>query len=207
MIPLTKATIDGFNEYIGNLKNDKQEAELTTVTLVKANSTARVEYVAKPLLEVGPLEYTPLGATPLYDSIGKGVEELSKLVAPEDTAIVIVQTDGYENASTEFDHATIMKLIKDKEATNKWTFVYLGADQNAFEAGTSMGFSGGNSYNYSASGQSVGAVYAAASVGTQTLRSAKAQGMTASTTFLQDAGVDEEDLKGGTDGSTSSEKS
>jgi len=85
--------------------------------------------------------YQPDALTPLYDAIGKTVAELEKEKIDKDCRVIfVIITDGQENNSREFDKAKIVKIIKEKEKV--WTFVYLGADQDAWlEASTSIGIS------------------------------------------------------------------
>ena len=48
--------------------------------------------------------------------------------------VIIIFTDGDENQSREWDRNSIAQLIKSKE-TEGWTFVFLGANQDAFAEG------------------------------------------------------------------------
>src|SRR3990167_10485586 len=57
-------------------------------------------------------------------------------------------TDGLENTSKEFNQTQIFDLIKRKENEGNWTFVYLGANQDSFAVGGSLGFARGNTINY-----------------------------------------------------------
>ena len=51
--------------------------------------------------------------------------------SPEDSAVIIILTDGYENASRIFTLQEIRAMISSKEATGRWTFSYLGATLDA----------------------------------------------------------------------------
>jgi hypothetical protein len=62
--------------------------------------------------------------------------------------LAVIVTDGLENSSREVDPPTLAKLIADREHDG-WTFIYLGANQDAWAVGEQAGFSGG------ASGQAV----------------------------------------------------
>ena len=108
---------------------------------------------AVPLAEVVPLSeatFVPRGGTPLFDAIGATVADatirVEQLAAagdePEDIVVVIL-TDGLENASVEYDRAQVFDLIKKREAQG-WTFVYIGANQDAYAEGGGMGMAGGN---------------------------------------------------------------
>jgi hypothetical protein len=45
--------------------------------------------------------------------------------------VMVILTDGMENASREFTYHQIARTIKDLEETEKWTFSFLGADIDA----------------------------------------------------------------------------
>ena len=47
-------------------------------------------------------DYRPGGCTPLYDAMGKTLNELEGLIHPEDKVVVTVITDGMENSSQEY---------------------------------------------------------------------------------------------------------
>jgi hypothetical protein len=72
--------------------------------------------------------------------------------------LAVILTDGLENASEEVTGAQVKKLISDCESEG-WTFIYMGANQDAWAAGGELGVSG------SASGQRVN--YVATAEGTR----------------------------------------
>lgn len=76
--------------------------------------------------------YRPNGNTALLDAIGKTIQSVEQqMTSPEDSAVIIILTDGYENASRIFTLQQIRELISSKEATGRWTFSYLGATLDA----------------------------------------------------------------------------
>lgn len=142
---IEEQTITGYNEYMQTLK---EKTENVLVTLVKFNACkgVRVEYSAKMLGDVPELTkegYKPYCGTPLYDAIGETIRKAEEEATVNDKTLIIVQTDGYENASKEYTIDAIKKLIADKEEEG-WTFAFIGADQNAWGAGKGMGFAKGN---------------------------------------------------------------
>lgn len=62
--------------------------------------------------------------------------------------LAVIVTDGFENSSREVDPQTLATSIAQHEQDG-WTFIYLGANQDAWAVGKQTGLSG------SASGQSV----------------------------------------------------
>jgi hypothetical protein len=163
-----EATINGFNEYLQSLKKDGED---TFFTLTRFNSDKiETPYSAVPISEVEKLSeetYRPGAMTPLYDAIAKTVRKTEEALASKRSKpkiLFVIQTDGLENASREYDRRAIFRMIEAKKVEN-WMFVYLGADQDAWDVGTSIGIPGSNTMNYTGSKtRETFAVAAAASV-------------------------------------------
>lgn len=133
-------TISGFNEYVGDLKKLKVPV---SVTLTKFNSKkVEVVYADKLIKDVPELNndtYRPDELTPLYDAVGKTITEIDKKKLGKKTVLVVIMTDGQENASKEYNQKKIFDLISEKQKKDGWTFVFMGADQDAWKAGQSIG--------------------------------------------------------------------
>lgn len=69
-------------------------------------------------------------------------------------------TDGEENSSKEYTEKELKTLITELEATKMWSFVFLGANQDAWANAGKWGFSDLNVSNFNATGKGVGAVFA-----------------------------------------------
>lgn len=54
------------------------------------------------------------------------------------------------NPVPQYDSAALLRRIKEQSDVYSWTFVYLGANHDAFTAGSSMGYSMSNTLNYAA---------------------------------------------------------
>jgi hypothetical protein len=129
-------TIGGFNAF---LNAQKADPGLASLTLVQFDSQDPYEIVHqfKPLAEVPELThetFVPRASTPLLDAIGRGINDLEKSLAditenerPSRIVMVII-TDGQENASREFRKDQIEKMIKEKQEKAAWQFVFLSAD-------------------------------------------------------------------------------
>ena len=103
----------------------------------------------RELSKMDGFEYRPNGQTALLDAIGMSVADTQRLMVNEDdSAVMIILTDGYENASREYSHDKIKNLIQAKEATGKWSFTYLGATLDAVEIAKSMNIKGENSFAF-----------------------------------------------------------
>lgn len=93
--------------------------------------------------------------TNLLDAIGNTITDIDVLLKdlPETerpAVVVVIQTDGAENASRSYDNETIKALVKDREE-NQWTFMFLGANIDAFATGAAFGMNTANTANYAMS--------------------------------------------------------
>jgi hypothetical protein len=90
--------------------------------------------------------YVPRASTPLFDAIGRGINDLetnlSELKTKEKPSkiLFVIVTDGQENASREFTKAQVEKMIQDRTEKDNWQFVFLSADLEASEQAGSLGF-------------------------------------------------------------------
>jgi hypothetical protein len=101
------------------------------------------------LSRMNSFHYKPNGQTALLDAIGMSVAATQRLMVNEgDSAVIIILTDGYENASKEYSHKQIKELIQAKEETGKWSFTYLGATLDAVEIARSMNIKAENSFAF-----------------------------------------------------------
>ena len=97
-------------------------------------------------------DYRPGGCTPLYDAMGKTLNELEGLVHADDRVMATVITDGYENASEEYSGKTI-KTLMDRLRGKGWTMAYIGANQDAVEVARDLHID--NALNFCATGEGV----------------------------------------------------
>ena len=106
------------------------------------------------LREITFSDYRPDGNTALLDAIGKTIRHLQKTIGgevarDEASVIVVIFTDGYENASSEFSHSQVASLIRELELTDKWSFSYMGATLDAVEIAIKMNIRASNAIHFS----------------------------------------------------------
>ncbi len=134
-------TIDGFNEYLTGLKEDANTRE-ALFTVAKFNSAEfavlRKDEIVSDAVPITAEEYSCDFSTPLFDATARMIGILER-GAQADRNIMVVMTDGLENASQETDFRALTKLIEEKRASGNWTFVFLGADLDAWDAQAKMG--------------------------------------------------------------------
>ena len=86
--------------------------------------------------------------------------------------LVVILTDGMENASQEWTRDTLFRRIS-KLRKKGWTFVFLGANQDSYAAGSQMAMPSGNVSNFRPDAAGV----AAATVGLGAAGTASAAGV------------------------------
>ena len=86
--------------------------------------------------------------SPPVDSEGTTTAAWQSPAERPGTVIVAIMTDGLENASKEWNGAAIKKLVEQQTSQWGWQFMYLGADQDAVEVGTSLGVPAAQSMTY-----------------------------------------------------------
>lgn len=83
-------------------------------------------------------DYQPTDNTPLYDAMGNSITHLHQCINEEDNVLVTIITDGYENASVEWNHQRVNRLVEGLKKRN-WLFTYIGANQDALAVAKEMG--------------------------------------------------------------------
>lgn len=134
MQSIKKEAVDSVNETVQTIraaerKNADQEH---FVSLVTFNDNVKTVYDCVPAVEVKELtseDYCPDCCTALYDAMGLSLNVLRPKVTENDRILVTVVTDGYENASKEYDGKAIKALIDELKGKG-WVFAYIGANQD-----------------------------------------------------------------------------
>lgn len=188
------ATISGYNEYLQAQKKDALETGIPTfVSLYKFDgSSVNAVFNRVSVNEVEELNeksYDPQGLTNLYDAIGGVMMNINSQLsankkADRDSIIITILTDGAENSSRTFNNSTIKQMVEKAEGKN-WGFMFLGANINAFAAGSSLGFNANNTMQYDTA--SMGNTMRSASAMTSRMKSAYASGMDTDATYASTA--------------------
>ncbi len=139
--------IKSFNEFLSEQKKVEGEA---TISLIQFDDQYEVNYEGADIQEASALNaqtYEPRGMTALNDAIGRTIVNMKKrLKDSKDKVVVVITTDGMENASTEFRRTQIREMIQECEEKLGWQFMYLAADDASFEEYEDMGMERGRSF-------------------------------------------------------------
>lgn len=138
---LESDTIGGYNSYLESQKDSN--AKVTTVLFDDNYELLTNRTNIEDIKEITSTEYYVRGCTALLDAIGKSIELMDK--AKSKKCIFVITTDGYENASKEYNKSQIKELI---EGHKDWEFIYVGADIDSYAEASALGISEKNIANY-----------------------------------------------------------
>jgi hypothetical protein len=167
MSSIQSDTIGGFNTFIAEQKAIPGDCAVTLIQFDSQNPQ-EIIFNAVPIADVPALTaatFTPRASTPLYDAMGQAIVSAGIRFAamPEDQrpgkVLFIVITDGEENSSHEYSREKVFALVAEQKKTYGWTFVYIGANQDAMKTGPSVGVHVNAAMTYTAAGPQTRSVY------------------------------------------------
>jgi Mg-chelatase subunit ChlD len=131
--------IGAVNTYVEKLEDPEARVQVSVFDAKEFNSGLsfdRVRSNAQPWTAIDAAEVSPRGGTPLLDAIGRLYRDVAE--DPAQRGVVVIMTDGQENASKEINKA-VAKGMLDKVRERGWQVVHLGADFDAYGQGTQLG--------------------------------------------------------------------
>jgi hypothetical protein len=177
---LRKDTIGSFNTFVEEQRKLDADMSFSLVlfSLTSIEETYRLVHESVPLDEIVPLterSYRPRGTTPLLDAIGSTIDGLgARLVRmPEkdrpDQVIVVILTDGLENASREYTIEQVKEKIAHQRDVYKWEFVFMGCGIDAFDVAGGLNISAAYTTSHEATAKGIREAYNAASFTVSTM--------------------------------------
>lgn len=136
-------TITSFNEYLEREKNNKYKTRITTTLFSDNYSYLHKCLDIKTIKPITINEYNCSGCTALYDAVGNTINYIDSI--KHDKVLFIIITDGYENASKEYNKDIISEMIKKH---NNYQFIYIGADIDSYKEASSIGIKKDNIANF-----------------------------------------------------------
>ncbi len=176
MNELAGDTIGGYNSFLERQKKEEGEALVTTVLFDDQYELLHDHVDIKKVQPITSKEYYARGMTALLDAIGKTLTEVGhrqyeaeERATPAKTMVVII-TDGKENASREYTLNAVKKQVKTQQEKHGWEFIFLGANIDAVQVGETMGISADHSVNYHPDSVGVQTNFAAVSEAASSIR-------------------------------------
>ena len=135
--------VSSMNEYVAGLPDD------THVSVFMFDTERWESYFEGEKTDWPKMErenYRPGTMTPLYDAVAKILTHADGLASDGDKVMVMVDTDGFENASKEHTQGSVTALVKQKKDAG-WAFLFMSAGLDKADAvqhgvaGSAMGMS------------------------------------------------------------------
>jgi hypothetical protein len=156
MMDCVDNTINGFNEQVNRIKDKALEFTEEDITMGLTTFNENVKHLyfqqnPKEMVLLTHENYRPSGGTALLDAVGESITEIERQVNTSlipTTVIVVILTDGYENASKKYNLVNIRNMISKLEESGKWTFSFIGATLDAVDVAASISIKSQNSFSF-----------------------------------------------------------
>jgi uncharacterized protein YegL len=161
-------TVKGYNKQVVELLEEAENPDKgeTFASLVTFATKVTDEFFNVPieiLREMHPSQYNPSGWTALYDAIGYSIDKLCKITDINDeynSYLITIISDGENNRSRFWTEERLAAKINELNNTNRWTFTYIGANQDLSKVRSSLNLKSGNTQSYDSSGRGTEAAFA-----------------------------------------------
>jgi len=193
----TELARTNFNEQLTTLKKDADDIEFL-VTVIEFDDKVKEVVVNKPIKFVEEMKYYWIGGmTALYDSVARGIlkikSEMEKDIRENKAALIIVMTDGMENASSDYSgedgRLRLKSLVEEMEKTDLWTFTFMGAGIDESQA-VGMGFRAINTMTFDKTNEGYGASNIAQSFSLSSYSTVRKGGGTKVEAFYNDSATE-----------------
>lgn len=163
MSSIKHEAIGSFNDQLRVIKENTLDLEsyITLVTFSTFVDTPVYQFApAQDIPELTETNYRPSGGTAMLDAVSRTIELLKKAPGANDdntNFLVVVISDGEENSS-KTSYESVAENISGLEKTGKWTFVYLGANQDLAKVNSKMKIQRGRSQSFTSTPDGVRSV-------------------------------------------------
>ncbi|HJO04174.1 MAG TPA: vWA domain-containing protein [Acidobacteriota bacterium] len=187
---------EAFNEAVDRVRSEAAKGSGdVTLSLITFNEELRDLLVNKPADRVRKLrrhDYRPGGCTALFDAVDHAIDLLVKPgpLGSADGALVIVISDGQENASTQVSQADLVERIQKLEATDQWTFSFMCANVDITDLSRNLGVDASNAAAWQPSAAGTKHMGKKVSDATSSYMADRREGRTAKKDFWDDSDKD-----------------
>ncbi len=156
MANLAEDTIGGYNSFLAKQKENPGTAEVTTVLFDNEYEMIADAVNLTEIAELDSETYYARGTTALLDAVGMtitntlGRMEKDKICPEKRRVLVMIMTDGLENASTEYNKKTVKNLIEETTEKYHWNYIFMGANIDSAQEASSIGISRKHAMDYAA---------------------------------------------------------
>lgn len=180
---ISTAMAKGFNELIEDQKTKPGRCHVTLVQF----DTGHIDtlYEDLDIADVPEFALHPRGGTPLLDAVGQTINRVKarhEATAEDEVpgrVLVLIITDGEENASREFKQPQVKAMVEERtRSAAAWEFSYLGANVDAFHEASGLGVSAAASSGYTPDSASVSMAFRSVSASVASYRAGESYCLT-----------------------------
>lgn len=152
---------------ISFVEDQKQLQGDVRFTLVQFDNVdpCEIVYDGVSISDVDEIKLIPRGGTPLLDAVGLTIAHVATRLKDRrpDQVVVLIITDGQENASCEYKREQVKQMIQEYETGHNWKFLYLGADVDAFAEAGGLAIGAGTALQMAKTAKGIRSAYDATS--------------------------------------------
>ena len=147
-------TIGGFNAMMEKQKKTGEKALVSTVLFDDRSEVIHDRVPIDKIEKMTDKQYYVRGCTALLDAVGGAIRHIGnvhKYIRPEDrpdNTLVVITTDGMENASSRYSREQVENMVKHQQEKYGWEFIFIGANIDAYEEARKFGISKERAVNY-----------------------------------------------------------
>ena len=159
-------TIGGYNSFIERQRQESGKARVTTVLFDDKYELLHDAVNLKDVPELTSGQYYARGTTALLDAVGRTLTETAGKMEKEGVCpakrrvLVLIMTDGLENASREYTKSTVKAMIEKATVDYKWNFIFMGANIDSVSEAASIGINADHAADFSHDGAGVQKTFA-----------------------------------------------
>ena len=178
MAGLEKDTIGGFNAMLEKQRQCEGQALISTVLFSGESAVIHDRVDARDVPPLTEREYFVYGCTALLDAVGGAIHHIGnvhKYAREEDRperTLLVITTDGMENASRHYDLRRVRAMIERQKARYGWEFLFLGANIDAVDTAARLGIDADRAANFHCDARGTQLNYAAVSDAVRAVRCA-----------------------------------
>lgn len=191
MFGLRNAVVKAYNSQAEVIRNRAidQDIRVSTNSFGGDIQSHLRDRSASELKDLTTYDYSPNGGTPLFDAVGAMIEDFQGVrdSGDKDTAfMVLVVTDGAENASRRFTGHRIAQMISDLQRTDRWTFAFLVPPGTKYNFARQFGIPDANIREWEATERGVQEFAAVTNTSFDTYFTERSRGITSTKAFYTD---------------------
>lgn len=122
----TDETIRGFNTMLDVQRKEEGRAYITTVLFNEKSVYLHEREEIEKVKKLTRKDYEAGGCTALLDAVGDAIEKAGRNRCGNKTVVIVI-TDGLENASVNYTYKEIREKIASRRLQG-WEFIFLGAN-------------------------------------------------------------------------------